>query len=187
MSKQRNLRTYKEQPFVLLQEMQRRARAARVGQDRVGDNEREWVGIAFRVGERPLLAARAQVREVMMLPSATPVPGAKHWVMGLANVRGQLLPLSDLRSLVEQAPSAPERNARVLAVNHRQIPAGLVVDEVYGFRRFLESERRNARTQGEILLDTCISGAFNQDGRRWPVLDLHKLVESEAFLDAAQA
>ena len=71
----------------------------------------------------------------------TRVPGAKSWILGLANVRGQLLPVIDLRQYPGQRRRRrPRATTRVVVVNHRDIPAGLLVDEVLGFRRFAESE-----------------------------------------------
>ena len=59
---------------------------------------REWVGVAFRLGGEAFLVAREETREVMGYPAAvTRVPGAKAWIRGLSNVRGQLLPMIDLR------------------------------------------------------------------------------------------
>ena len=47
------------------------------------------------------MASREQVREVLMLPDAvTRVPGAKRWLLGIANLRGQLLPLVDVKLLL---------------------------------------------------------------------------------------
>src|SRR5690606_22093750 len=130
-----------EQPFDLLQELERRSRAALAGKSSSGGLSSEWVGVGFRIGDEQFVASRKEVREVLMLPEAmTRVPGAKRWVLGIANLRGHLLPLIDLKMLLGSGRTALKRQARVIAVNHREIPAGLVVDEVLGFRRFLPHE-----------------------------------------------
>jgi chemotaxis signal transduction protein len=71
----------------------------------------------------------------------TRVPGAKLWIKGIANVRGQLLPIIDLRQFLGSGTTPVNRNTRILVVNHREIPAGLIVDEVLGFRRFAADRR----------------------------------------------
>ena len=71
-----------EQPFELLQEMERRSRAAHAGHG-AGAAPEEWVGVGFRIGEEHFVANRDQVREVLMLPEGmTRVPGAKRWLLG---------------------------------------------------------------------------------------------------------
>jgi twitching motility protein PilI len=64
------------------------------------------------------LVTRDEVREVLMVPPAiTRVPGAKSWVRGLANVRGHLLPLVDLREFLGSGVGGTERSARALVAN----------------------------------------------------------------------
>ncbi len=79
------------------------------------------------------------MREVLNYPGQlTRVPGAKSWIKGLANVRGALLPVIDLRQYLGSGATPLTRNTRLLVVNHRDVPAGLMVDEVLGFRRFID-------------------------------------------------
>jgi len=86
-----------QQPFALLREMERRSRSAVAGKT-TGEIAEEWVGIGFRIGQENFVANRDQVREVLMLPETmTRVPGAKRWLLGIANLRGHLLPLVDLK------------------------------------------------------------------------------------------
>jgi twitching motility protein PilI len=185
MTEKSTLRRLRDQPFVLLMEMERRARGAGLGIE--GDEAgREWVGIAFRVERTVLLTPRDEVREVLRVPSVTRVPGARHWVRGLANVRGQLLPLTDLRAWLRGSGAPASRSARVLAVNHGRVPAGLIVDEVHGFRRFRESEHRADATTPFAGLEELLTGSFTRDGETWPVLSLKRLVESQRFLNAAE-
>ena len=88
-----------EQPFALLREIERKARAAVAGEG-TGEISEEWTGIGFRIGQENFVADREQVREVLMLPDTmTRVPGAKRWLLGIANLRGHLLPLIDLMLL----------------------------------------------------------------------------------------
>ena len=88
-----------EHPFDLLQELERRSRAALAGKGSSGGLSSEWVGVGFRIGDEQFVASRKEVREVLMLPeSMTREPGAKRWVLGIANLRGHLLPLIDLKT-----------------------------------------------------------------------------------------
>jgi twitching motility protein PilI len=113
------------------------------------------------------------------------VPGAKPWVKGIANVRGQLLPILDLRQYLGSGVTPNSRNVRVIVVNHREVPAGLVVDEVLGFRRFSESEFAGDAPPTVVRCERYLAGAFRRGPEQWPVLSLRQLVESPSFQEAA--
>src|ERR1700761_3011878 len=181
-----SLRSLRDRPFELLKELEKRNRTVASGNVTESDAGKEWVGVAFRMGGETFLVAREETREVLGYPAAvTRIPGAKSWVKGLANVRGQLLPILDLRQYLGSAPTSSGRNTRVVVVNHRDIPAGLVVDEVLGFRRFAEPEFSPEPPPTVIRCDSYLAGAFRRGGEVWPVLSLKALVESPSFLQAA--
>lgn len=181
-----SLRSLRDRPFELLKELERRSRSASQGASAEAPSGREWVGVAFRMGGETFLVAREETREVLGLPAPiTRIPGARSWVRGLANVRGQLLPMLDLRQFLGSGATTPGRNTRVIVVNHREIPAGLIVDEVLGFRRFAESEFDAEGPPTVIRCDPYLAGAFRRGGEVWPVLSLKSLVESQSFLQAA--
>jgi twitching motility protein PilI len=181
-----NLRSLRDRPFELLKELEKRSRPAAGGATPADSAGSEWVGVAFRMGGETFLVAREETREVLGYPAAvTRIPGAKPWVKGLANVRGQLLPMLDLRQFLGSGVTAAGRNTRVIVVNHREIPAGLMVDEVLGFRRFAEREFNAEPPPTVIRCDSFLAGAFRRGGEVWPVLSLKTLVESQSFMQAA--
>jgi twitching motility protein PilI len=180
------LRALRDRPFELLKELEKRGRP--IGASATPDSSAgtEWVGVALRMGGETFLVAREETREVLGYPAAvTRIPGAKNWVKGLANVRGQLLPMLDLRQFLGSGSTSLGRNTRIVVVNHRDIPAGLIVDEVLGFRRFAEREFNAEPPPTMIRCDSYLAGAFRRGGEVWPVLSLKGLVESESFLQAA--
>jgi twitching motility protein PilI len=181
-----SLRGLRDRPFELLKELEKRSRAVAAANVPEAGAGLEWVGVAFRMGGETFLVAREETREVLGYPAVvTRIPGAKSWVKGLANIRGQLLPMLDLRQFLGSGATASGRNTRVIVVNHREIPAGLMVDEVLGFRRFADSEFNADAPPTVIRCDAYLAGAFRRGGEVWPVLSLKNLVESQSFLQAA--
>jgi twitching motility protein PilI len=178
------LRELRDKPFELLREMERRGRAVVAG-GKDGPAGQEWVGVAFRLGGDSFLVAREETREVMAVPSnLTRVPGARAWIRGLANVRGQLMAVIDLRHFLGSGATTAGRNVRIIVVNHRDIPAGLLVDEVLGFRRFADSEFASEPPPTLIRCERFLAGAFRRGAESWPVMSLKLLVESPSFLQA---
>src|ERR1700688_49123 len=181
-----SLRGLRDRPFELLKELEKRSRTVVANSVAEAEAGQEWVGVACRMGGETFLIAREETREVLGYPAViTRIPGAKSWVKGLANVRGSLLPMLDLRQFLGSGATSPGRNTRVVVVNHREIPAGLIVDEVLGFRRFAEAEFNAEAPPTVIRCDSYLAGAFRRGGEVWPVLSLKSLVESQSFLQAA--
>lgn len=186
MNRASALLALREQPYDLLVELERRGRVLSAQAVGTGATAREWVGIALKMGGETYLVAREETREVLGMPAAlTRVPGARAWLKGIANVRGQLLPVVDLRQFLGSGPTPPTRATRVVVVNHREIPAGLLVDEVLGFRRFAEADFSGDVPPTVVRCGRYLAGAFRRDDGLWPVLSLRTLVESPAFQDAA--
>jgi len=185
MSASFELASLVKQPFELLREIERRSIAVHSG---AGGSAMpaEWVGIGFRIGDEQFVSGREQVREVLMLPdSMTRVPGARRWLLGIANLRGHLLPLVDLKLLLGSGRTTLRRTTRVISVNHREIPAGLVVDEVQGFRRFMDQEFSETQPQTAVRCERFLAGEYRRGDDNWPVFDLFAFVESNLFLQAA--
>ena len=180
------LRTLIDRPYELLLEIERRALAVQAGHSRDSQEGDEWVGVSFRLGAENFLIARDETREVLSVPNfLTRVPGAKHWIRGLANVRGQLLPVVDLRAFLGGASAPIGRSARILVVNHRDIPAGLLVDEVHGFRRYKDREF-NAQPPATLLnCGPYLAGVFRRGNEVAPVFGLSSLLASNEFLMGA--
>ncbi len=148
-------------------------------------SESLWVGVAFRIGTWNLICSRAEVREVVTWPGVTRVPRAKPWLLGLANVRGQLLPVTDFPLWAGLGEAQRGRTSRVVVVNHPDIPAGILVDQVVGFRRFTPQDASARPEDFPDSLNPFLLGAYGREGETWPVLGLRDLIESEAFLQAA--
>jgi twitching motility protein PilI len=180
------LKSLRDRPFELLAELERRGRAVSASANPEANTGREWVGVALRMAGDLYLVAREETREVLGVPAAsTRVPGAKSWIKGLANVRGQLLPIIDLRQFLGSGVTPVTRNTRIVVVNHREIPAGLIVDEVLGFRRFAENEFTGDAPPTVARCERYLAGAFRRGNDQWPVLSLRNVLESPAFAEAA--
>lgn len=177
-----------DQPFDLLVALE--ARLATSGEARgVKTKTTEWIGLGFKLDDTNYLAARTDVREVMEPPTVTRVPGAKPWLLGLANVRGDLLPIVDLRRLVNGETGVRTEASRVIVLND-EAAAGFLVDSVSGFRSFAPEDQRHELVaesrggEGDADPADFVLGAFVRDGTAWRVFSLRKLAAAPVFRDA---
>jgi twitching motility protein PilI len=167
------------QPYDLLVALEERLRVARLGV--AAGRTESWTGLGFRLRQHWLVAPREDVREVITVPRLTRVPGAKPWMLGVANVRGNLLPVTDLGQLLGRQRLPEQREQRVLVFNSDRVPAGLLIDEVAGYRQFAPSDQRHELLRDSGELAPYLLGGFSREGRNWLVLSLHKLTRSRSF------
>lgn len=86
------------------------------------------VHVRFRVGNENLALPVGQVLEVADLGPLTPVPGAPPSVLGVRNLRGQVLPVIDLATVL----GTPRANTaeKVIIAEEAGRRAGLAIDQV---------------------------------------------------------
>ncbi|VAW64161.1 type IV pili signal transduction protein PilI [hydrothermal vent metagenome] len=142
----------------------------------------EWLGIGFKIAGTDLLSVMGEVAEIMDPPVYTRIPGVKPWVIGIANVRGGLLPLMDLNGFITGKSTVNMSSARVMVVNHNGLHTGLVVEEVQGMRHFSSNDQTFELPEINNSLQPYIKQAFKKDNNYWPVFSMHELVEDERFL-----
>ncbi|MHB8589899.1 MAG: chemotaxis protein CheW [Candidatus Dormibacteraceae bacterium] len=88
--------------------------------------------LGFTLGEERFLAPLHSVREVASLDSITPIPGLPFVFAGLTTVRGDIVPVLDVRGFLGLPEHRPERAERILIVESEGVPAGVWVDRMHG-------------------------------------------------------
>lgn len=145
----------------------------------------EWSGIAFSVGSNRLIAALGEVVEIIDYPELSRVPRTQSWLLGVANMRGSLLPVVDLRSCLQGETAPITQKSRVLVIRHNEVYSGLVVDEVHGIKYFTETDAVESGMCIDAFLQPYVSYGYNKGGQCWGVFSISALTEAARFLQAA--
>lgn len=169
-------------PFTLLQALDDRCRKNASGLPVNRAVVEDWIGIGFKINDIPLLARMNEVSEILPLPETIRVPGVKHWVRGLANVRGSLMPVLDMNAFLFGEFTRVSKDSRVLIINVLGIAAGLLVEEVYGLRRFKPEDLVKESDPNANSISHYLAGVFVDQVRRWNVFSVEKLVNTDQFI-----
>lgn len=143
-----------------------------------------WRGVGFMLAGQHFAADMSEVAEILQPPRLTKVPGVRSWVLGVANVRGRLVPIMDLAGLLGLPSKANWRSRRVLVVEHGDHMTGLLVDAVLGMQQFAEDRQLQA-AELDPAFEKFVSRAYERDGKTWPVFQLLDLVQAPEFLQIA--
>jgi purine-binding chemotaxis protein CheW len=127
-----------------------------------------------RAGGARFLVPAAQVGEVLRLPELTRVPGLPRWVPGVANVRGQVLAVLDLRPLLGLPQDTDAVRPRLLRLDAGGVDVGLRVDAVDGVA---DADLAHAEPlpPGAAAAD-LFSGVISAAGAPLPLLDVTAVV-----------
>jgi twitching motility protein PilI len=127
----------------------------------------------------------SEVKEILDLPEFTLVPGVKSWIVGVANVRGSLLPIMDLKGYLLGEDIKQRHNGRVIVIDYKGFNTGLVVEEIYGMRHFRESDRTSDAAEVHESISPYIERVFKQDDEHWPVISIYQMTRDERFAHAS--
>jgi twitching motility protein PilI len=169
-------------PYELLKQLDIRCRENSTGLPVASGTNEDWLGIGFSINNLPLLAKMEDVTEILPMPATIRVPGVKPWVLGLANIRGNLMPVLDMNGYLYGEPSKIRKESRILIINRQAMASCLLVDEVFGLRRFKPEDHRQEVTPDTGTLGDYLSGIFVDQVRSWNVFSVEKLTRTEQFL-----
>lgn len=88
--------------------------------------------VVVRLGSGRFAVSLASVAEVGRVPAVTRIPGGPDWLAGVANWRGRLMPVLDLRGLLGAERTPFGSSARIVVIVDDGVSAGVVVDGVEG-------------------------------------------------------
>ncbi len=172
-------------PFELLREIEVRSQTQALGLPQQIEVRRTWSGIGYRMGDIRLVSPMGEIAEILEYPSLSRVPSAQPWVLGIANIRGSLLPIMDLKGFVEGENTHLSKRSRVLVIQSGELSCGLVVDEVLGLRHFFEEEKIPQMTTLDERLHAFLDGGYRQGEANWGVFSMLKLAAHPRFLEVA--
>ena len=150
--------------------------------------------VVFKLAGEQFGAPITRVREILRPVKPTRMPRAAAFVRGLFNLRGQVLPLLDLRARLGLKPapalpvSAKENKARVVVVEAAGEALGIQVDEVVEVLRCQEEDLQSPRSVLDLPSSRSLASVLDQAGRLILVLDVDRLLDgaSGELLEGAQ-
>ena len=173
------------EPFEALVDFERRAAAHVAGAAEQVEAPGLWRGVGFRIGERFLMSGIHEINEILKMPAMTAVPGTKPWLLGVANIRGNLVAVVDLRNYLEGDRSPIGDRSRLLLARQPGGPVGLLVDEVLGQRNVTDENIPLETGEDDERYARFIPRRYDLNGRIWNVFSMSALVKTPGFVQAA--
>lgn len=149
-----------------------KARARALSREAVESNGANgWMdAVVFTMAHERYAVAHEYVREVYPLQELTPIPCTPPFILGVVNIRGQIMPLTDLKKFFGLPEKGLSDVNRVVVLHAPGVEIAIIADLVIGMRQFdprkLQSELptisgigreylRGVAADGTIVLETA--------------------------------
>ena len=139
----------------------------------------QWV--TFRLEEETYGVNVMQVQEVLRMTEIAPVPGAPSYVLGIINLRGNVVTVMDTRSRFGLPPHEADDATRIVIIEAEDQVVGILVDSVAEVVYLKQSDIEMAPNVGNEESSRYIQGVANRDEGLLILVDLDKLLTDEEW------
>lgn len=171
--------------FAKLTEYQTLSLAHVAGLPEEADVPGHWRGVGFGIAGRRFVAGFDEVVEVIRMPVITHVPGTQPWMLGVANVRGTLLPVVDLKQFLEGERTVVYEGQRVMVVRQGGGNVAVLIDQLYGQRTFNDSHKTDVQPDSDSRYGYFIKQVYRVGDNDWAVFSMAMLTRTPEFRQAA--
>ncbi|MCG6286513.1 chemotaxis protein CheW [Vibrio vulnificus] len=154
-----------------------------VKKDHTNDEVLQWV--TFQLEEETYGINVMQVREVLRYTEIAPVPGAPDYVLGIINLRGNVVTVIDTRSRFGLMEGEVTDDTRIIVIESEHQVIGILVDSVAEVVYLRSSEIDSTPSVGTDESAKFIQGVSNRDGKLLILVDLNKLLTDEEWDEMA--
>lgn len=139
--------------------------------------------VVFSIGDEEFALDISQVREIIKPPAVTRLPHAADFIEGVTNLRGQVIPIVDLRKRFGVEGQAPDPRVVVAEVDGEKV--GLRVDSVTEVRRIPASDIEPPPESVAGIKTDFLKGVGKVEHRLVILLDINKLFATTEKIDLA--
>ncbi len=150
---------------------------------KVEDDVIQWV--TFRLAEESYGIAVMQVQEVLRVTEITPVPGAPDYVLGIINLRGNVVTVLDTRKRFGLPANEMDDASRIIIIESGEQVVGLLVDSVAEVVYLRAAEIESSPNVGNEESSRYIQGVHSQEGELLILVDVNKLLTEDEWQDVS--
>ncbi len=138
--------------------------------------------VIFTLADTEYAVPIGNVIEITQPPMTTTVPNVPHWVIGVTNLRGDILSVVDLRGFLgldhTHITSANRMLVALINQGGETLSIGLVVDKVNEIRYLNQARIHDPTTSIDSQLTPYLEGIYEYETRLFSILNLEQLLLS---------
>ena len=150
------------------------------------DNDEVLQWVTFKLDNETYGINVMQVQEVLRYSEIAPVPGAPLYVLGIINLRGNVVTVIDTRQRFGLIAADVTDNTRIVIIEAEKQVIGILVDSVAELVYLKATEIDEAPNVGNDESARFIQGVSNRDGELLILVDLDQLLSDDEWDELKQ-
>lgn len=148
-------------------------------EENIDDKVIQWV--TYKLDNETYGIDVMQVMEVLKVTDITPVPGAPDYVLGIINLRGNVVTVIDTRKRFGLPSREVDDASRIVIIESGEYVVGILVDCVAEVVYLRESEIESAPNVGNDETARFIQGVHSKDNNLLILIDVNKILTNEEW------
>ena len=146
-------------------------------EERISKDQDGLQVVVFKLGIEEYAVEILYVQEIKKLLTITRVPKADHYIEGVVNLRGTIIPIINLHTRFSLQPQGDEEDKRIIVFQINDLKVGVIVDVVLEVVHLQKKDIDEATKSYESTNADHIMGVIKKDGRLLILLDLNKILD----------
>ncbi len=159
--------------------------AAPSGQQNQAQDDQILQYVTFRLDDETYGIDVMQIQEVLRYTEIAPVPGAPDYVLGIINLRGNVVTVIDTRRRFGLADSEVTDATRIVVMESANQVMGILVDSVAEVVYLKASEIETAPNVGNEESAKFIQGVCNKNGELIILVEFEKMLSDQEWAEIA--
>lgn len=142
--------------------------------------------VEFKLGEEEYGVDILQVKTIERMMPITRVPKAPSFVEGVINLRGEIVPVIDLKKRFDLPPSQITDNTRIIIVSLEDITVGMIVDSATEVIQLPQEAIEPAPNITSSIDSSFLDGVGKLNGKLLILLNLSKVLRPQEINQLSQ-
>ena len=135
--------------------------------------------VTFRLGNGEYAIDIMQAKEIIKMEKITLIPNAPYFVEGVINLRGNIIPIIDLKKRFNLEKSEGNKNTGIIIVKIEDVDMGIIIDSISKVVSMVNSDIQPPPSMLQGIGQRYIKGVGKMEDKLLVVLDLDKLFTNE--------
>ncbi len=130
--------------------------------------------VTFKVGEDEFCIEIDRVKEIQGIVDIVRIPKSPHFIEGIINLRGNVVPIINLRKRFGFSPKPFDEDTGILMIETKEKVVGFIADKVIGI---FDTTVDKIEKPPAVISEDLFRGAGEVNGKLIFLLDIEKILK----------